>query len=104
MIQASVAVGGVQVAVWLQSALPKPVFTVIFVGQPAITGGVTSTKFIVKVQVDELPFLSVTVKVTGIEVTDAPKIEPTGMLCVTLLALKPQASALLTLKVKSGIV
>ena len=69
-------------------------------GQPEITGGVTSTKLIVKVQVETLLFTSVTVNVIGIEVIDAAKMVPTGKLCVTLSI--PQASALLTLKVKSG--
>ena len=41
--QLSVAVGSVHAAVWLQFALPTPVFTVKFDGQPAITGIVLST-------------------------------------------------------------
>ena len=70
--------------------------------QFVITGAVWSAKNTVNVQVDELPFLSVTVNVITLDATDAAMIVPAGIFCVTLFVLNPQASALVTLPVRSG--
>jgi predicted secreted protein len=59
--QLSLAVGAVQVAVWLQAVLPIPVFTDMFDGQPVITGTVLSATVTVKLQVAVLPAASTAV-------------------------------------------
>lgn len=56
------------------------------------------------VHFEEFPFLSVTVKVIGKVETDALIIVPTGIFWVVFPVLKPQASLLFTLNVKSVIV
>jgi len=100
-VQLSVAVNALTKSgtVAEQLAFANAVFGAV---QLVITGAVWSAKNTVNEHVDELPFLSVTVKVITLELTDAAMIVPAGMLCVTLFALKPQASAFVTLKVRSG--
>jgi hypothetical protein len=58
-VQLSLAVGSVQVATASQA--PGAVFTVMLVGQPLITGAVTSTTVTVKEQVEVSPAPSVAV-------------------------------------------
>ena len=57
-----------------------------------------------KVHFEELPFLSVTVRVIGNVEIDALMIVPTGIFWVVFPVLKPQASLLFTLNVRSVIV
>lgn len=66
--QLSVTVGGVQLTVRLHAFAGA--FTVMFVGQPVITGVVASTTITLNAQVDCLPEASVAVYVTGVVPTE----------------------------------
>jgi hypothetical protein len=99
-LQLSDVVGAVQLTGVLHCVLPAPVFTDMLEGQPLITGAVESLKNTVNVQLDVLPFTSVTNSVNGMLATEAPMIVPTGILCVT--PAMPQASVAVTLNRMSG--
>jgi hypothetical protein len=67
-----IVVGGVHVTIFEHSLAAR--LTVIFDGQPVITGAVLSVTITLKVQVDVLPAASVAVYVTG--VVPRLKVEP----------------------------
>lgn len=84
-LQLSLAVGGVQVAVWLQVRRPGPVLTVILAGQFISTGAWLSTTLTLKLQTAILFDASLTVHVT--DVVPSGKTKPASVVPELMLLL-----------------